>query len=98
MSGTILLHFLGSVFVKLGSMVIDTNLLPSKLLRGDAFWGSGTQCIVRRIGVETQGDFLKHQQLWQLYFPQRTSARSRVGYSSIMRKNYKAYLIVEIIW
>lgn len=79
-------------------MAIDINLLPWKILRGDTFWESDAQCVVRHIDVETQGDFLKHQQLWQLYFPQRTSARSRVGYSSIMRKNYKAYLITEIIW
>lgn len=79
-------------------MAIYTNLLPWKILRGDTFWGSDAQCVVRHIDVEIQGDFLKHQQLWQLYFPQRTSARSRVGNSSIMRKNYKAYLIIEIIW
>lgn len=78
-------------------MVIDTNLLLWKIRRGDTFWERDAQCVVRHIDMETQGDFLKHQQLWQLAFPQRTSARPRVGNSSIMRKNYKAYLIIEMI-
>ena len=78
-------------------MVIDTNLLLWKIRRGDTFWERDAQCVVRHIDVEAQGDFLKHQQLCQLPFPQRTLARPRVGNSSIMRKNYKAYLIIEII-